>query len=229
MAYDVSDDWTFQVEVGGGAKLEPIPYYGAPGPSTAATRARQLPTWEPYPGPRPMESGFVLHGHLGAVFKKQLILGAHFIDVFSNDNERSTAFTERRSTPCRTATSQVCGRASDDPLGKPRIMVYGADAKLLGGVLGDGYIGYARLDARNAIYLPDAIETIHSFGGWQLHDNYFGAPGAHRPGARQDRHRAVPVRVQLRPAVLSPGAVLGAGPRPDRVGVRYVQPRRPRR
>ena len=78
-------------------------------------------------------------------------------------------------------TSMVCGRASDDPLGEARILVYGADAKLLGGVLGDGYLGYARLDARNAIYLPDAIETIHSFGGWQLHDNYFGAPGSIDP------------------------------------------------
>ena len=33
VAYDVSDDWTVQVEVGGGGKLEPIPYYGAPGPA----------------------------------------------------------------------------------------------------------------------------------------------------------------------------------------------------
>ena len=32
--------------------------------------------------------------HLGAVFKRQWIFGAHFIDVFANDNERSTAFTE---------------------------------------------------------------------------------------------------------------------------------------
>ena len=53
----------------------------------------------------------------------------------------------------------------------------GFDAKLLGGVLGDGYLGYSHLRAQNAIYLQDAIEVLHSFGGWQLHDNYFGAPG----------------------------------------------------
>ena len=49
--------------------------------------------------------------------------------------------------------------------------------KLLGGVLGDGYIGYSHLSATNALYLADAIEVLHSFGGWQLHDNYFGPPG----------------------------------------------------
>jgi hypothetical protein len=31
------------------------------------------------------------------------------------------------------------------------------------------------------MYIADAIEVLHSFGGWQLHDNYFGAPGATDP------------------------------------------------
>ena len=53
IAWDATDDWTFQVEGGGGAKLEPIPYYGAPGP-TQDPRTR-LPMWEPYPGPVPQE------------------------------------------------------------------------------------------------------------------------------------------------------------------------------
>ncbi|HMF39738.1 MAG TPA: hypothetical protein VKQ32_03530, partial [Polyangia bacterium] len=35
--------------------------------------------------------------------------------------------------------------------------------------------------ATNAIYLQDAIEVLHSFGGWQLHDNYFGSPGGTDP------------------------------------------------
>ena len=57
-------------------------------------------------------------------------------------------------------------------------MIYGVDVKLLGGVFGDGYLGLLAPSTRtNAIYLADAIEVMHSFGGWQLHDNYFGAPG----------------------------------------------------
>jgi hypothetical protein len=177
VAWDVNDDLTLQIEGGGGAKLETIPYYGAPGPSTEPRTS--LPMWEPYPGPRPQESAFVGHLHLGAVFKRQWIVGAHLIDVFANDNERSTAFTERTfNTFCTNtmgAAPMVCGRSVTEP--RPRIMVYGLDIKQLHQWIGDGYLGFSILDARNAIYLGDAIEVLHSFGGWQLHDNYFGPPG----------------------------------------------------
>ena len=144
------------------------------------SRSTRLPMWEPYPGPLPQESAFVAHAHLGAVFKRQWIFGAHFIDVFANDNERSTAYTRRdlqhlvpgvdgRDPP------PMCGRPYAEP--KPRIMIYGFDVKQLHPWIGDGYAGFSVIDARNAIYLGDAIEVLHSFGGWQLHDNYFGAPG----------------------------------------------------
>jgi hypothetical protein len=179
VAWDATEDWTFQIEGGGGAKLEPIPYYGAPGPSTQPRTS--LPMWEPYPGPRPQESAFLAHLHLGAVFKRQWILGAHFIDVFANDNERSTAFGEMTFGNQCTASAgiatppAVCARPYTEP--RPRIMVYGADIKQLHPWLGDAYLGFSVVDARNAIYLGDAIEVLHSFGGWQLHDNYFGRPG----------------------------------------------------
>jgi hypothetical protein len=179
VAYDAGEDWTFQVETGGGAKLEPIPFYGAPGPSQQPLTT--LAMWEPYPGPRPQESAFVAHLHLGAVFKRQWIFGAHFIDVFANDNEESTAFTGKSfNTFCTpsggfTTPPAICGRPYNEP--KPRIMIYGFDVKQLHQWIGDGYAGFSVVDARNAIYLGDAIEVIHSFGGWQLHDNYFGRAG----------------------------------------------------
>jgi hypothetical protein len=178
IAYDAGEDWTFQVETGGGAKLEPIPFYGAPGPSSNPSTS--LPMWEPYPGPRPQESAFVAHAHLGAVFKRQWIFGAHFIDVFANDNEESTAYTGKSFNTYCTASNgvmmpAVCGRPYTEP--KPRIMIYGFDIKQLHQWIGDGYAGFSVVDARNAIYLGDAIEVIHSFGGWQLHDNYFGRAG----------------------------------------------------
>ena len=139
----------------------------------ATTPLQQLAVWEPYPGPVAQESTFVAHGHVGALIAKQLIIGAHLIDVFSNDNERSTAYTEghHRRPPARP----VAGCSNVE---KPIIKVYGADAKLLGGVLGDGYLGYSHLNVKNALPLADAIEVLHSFGGWQLSDNYFNAPGA---------------------------------------------------
>jgi hypothetical protein len=150
--YDVGD-WTLALEHGFGAKLEPIPAQPQGG------------TWNPYPGPRPQESSFVHHAHAGAVWKKTLLVGAHFIDVFANDLERAGAF----------GGTAFSGRMSTEP--KPEIMITGADVKLLSGFYGDGYLGYSHLKATNAIYLADAIEVLHSYGGWQLHDNYFGTPG----------------------------------------------------
>ena len=73
----------------------------------------------------------------------------------------------------------VGGRPANDP--KPYMLIGGVDAKLLSGPFGDGYFGVSYLKAQNALYLGDAIETIHSFGGWQLHDNYFGRPGGTDP------------------------------------------------
>jgi hypothetical protein len=180
VSYDASDDWTFLVEQGFGAKLEPIPFYGPQQGNSAMNSAnQQLPAWQPYPGPVAQESAFVNHAHLGAAWKKQLLLGVHFIDVFANDNERSTAYLGNTFETGLFKGKPAGGRGAADA--GPRITIWGADAKLLGGVLGDAYLGYSHLSATNALYLGDAIEVLHSYGGWQLHDNYFGVPGATDP------------------------------------------------
>ena len=104
--------------------------------------------------------------------------GAHLIDVFANDNERAGSY-QGGTSPAWDGTQfgnvNSPPRLPSDP--KPSIWIGGGDVKLLGGVLGDGYVGYSHLSATNALYLADAIEVLHSFGGWQLHDNYFGPPG----------------------------------------------------
>jgi hypothetical protein len=167
--YDVGD-WTVEVEEGFGGKLEPIPFYGAPEGQVMNNNANvDLPAWEPYPGPVAQESTFVAHIHAGAVYKKELIIGAHLIDVFANDNERAGAY-EAMAFGGRPATDS-----------KPSIVISGGDVKLIGGVFGEGYLGYSHLSATNALYIADAIETLHSFGGWQLHDNYFGPAGQTQP------------------------------------------------
>jgi hypothetical protein len=185
LTYDYDwNDWTFEAEEGFGGKLEPIPFYGQPvNPTTIAPANQELPAWDPYPGPVPQESTFVAHGHLGAVFKKEVIVGLHYINVFANDNERAGSYQGSNGAwdgasftgnpPAINTMSPA--RQPQDP--KPNIWIGGADVKLLGGVLGDGYLGYSHLAATNALYLADAIEVLHSFGGWQLHDNYFGPPG----------------------------------------------------
>ena len=160
--YDVAD-WTFVAEDGFGGKLEPIPFQ-----PTAGTMMVTTQPWDPYPGPVPQESTFVHHAHVGAVWKKMLIVGAHYIDVFANDNERSDAYSGMAYMP---------GLGRPSTASKPGLTITGVDVKFLNGFYGDGYLGYAHLSAKNALSLADAVEVIHSFNGWQLHDNYFGAPG----------------------------------------------------
>jgi hypothetical protein len=186
ISYDVSDTLTLVFEHGFGAKLEPIPFYGPPNQS-APDPLQKLPAWEPYPGPVAQESTFVHHLHGGAILKgpaTQLILGAHLIHVFANDNDRSSSYIapgHQFDPPgmMMGGSFDVGGRPANDP--KPYMLIWGADAKLLSGPFGDGYLGFSYLKARNALYISDAIELLHSFGGWQLHDNYFGKPGGTDP------------------------------------------------
>ena len=223
------NDWTFEVEEGFGGKLEPIPFYGPPEGERGRRPART----------RTCRRGSRTRGRCrrsrrscctrtpGAVFKKEVIIGAHYIDVFANDNERAGSYQgiERRLGRGRQHPARRrCRRRGSRRTAKPNITIYGADIKLLGGVLGDGYLGYSHLSATNALYLADAIEVLHSFGGWQLHDNYFGPPGGRRPGDGDDRQRGVAVQLQLRAAVSLPAGVLGRRAGPDRDGLRDVQP-----
>ena len=52
--------------------------------------------------------------------------------------------------------------------------ITGLEARLKGGVYGDGYLGWSHIDARNINALADAIEVVHSYGGYQFKQNYFG-------------------------------------------------------
>jgi hypothetical protein len=161
-SYDAGD-WTLAVEDGFGGKLEPIPFDPQPAGATMVTTQ----PWEPYPGPVPQESTFVHHAHVGAIFKKMVLIGGHYLDVFANDNERAGAYTGMvYNAPVRPTASA-----------RPGLTITGVDVKFLNGFYGDGYLGYSHLSATNALYLADAVEVLHSFGGWQLHDNYFGRPG----------------------------------------------------
>jgi hypothetical protein len=174
LEYDVGD-FTFAFEEGFGGKLEPIPFYGPPGALPATNPNTALPVWEPYPGQVAQEPTFVAHVHGGIVYKKMLLFGAHYIDTFANGNELANAYGGQGLA---TAPAPYGGMSRKAGTSAPQIVTWGFDLKLLGGVLGDGYIGFSHLKAVSAQYLADAIEVLHSFGGWQLHDNFFGVPGA---------------------------------------------------
>src|SRR5262249_40375573 len=98
------------------------------------------------------------HAHAGLSYKKLLVFGLHYMNAFTQD-ARATA---------------------ERPGGNIRVV--GADVRLDGGVFGEGYLGVSNVDASHALSVADAIEVIHSMGGWQLRDNYRG-PNSDAPGS----------------------------------------------
>jgi hypothetical protein len=161
LEYDIGST-TVMFERTFGAKLEQTPFPGLV-PNQPFT---------PYGGPVRQESTLVHSYHLGLGLAKSLTVAGHFLHVFANDELRAVASREDMGMP----------RIGPDP----RMLIYGIDAKLLSGFLGDGYIGWSRINARNILYLQDAIEVIHSFGGWQFRDNFLGGRGLNAAEANGD-------------------------------------------
>jgi hypothetical protein len=104
----------------------------------------------PYPGPTAQGSTLLAHAHAGVSYQQKLLLGVHWLYTFTQDG---------RATP-----TQPDGH----------IQVLGADIKLNGGVLGDGYVGFSNVQASHSLPVADSLELLHSIGGWELRDNFFG-------------------------------------------------------
>lgn len=134
----------------------------------------------PYAGPIPQGSTFLAHGHLGLAWRKFLTLGLHFIYTWTPDDNWSgmSGVSPGEQDWTKLGNSQIKNVSNRVPrvLGPTpgSVMVAGADLRLNGGVLGDGYIGASYIDARNINALADSLEVIHSFAGWQFKQNFFG-------------------------------------------------------
>ncbi len=110
------------------------------------------PEYLPYPGPVPQGSTFLHHAHAGIGLGKKLKLGGHYLTAFTPDDHNAPG-TESR---------------------KGRMSIYGGEIRFNGDVFGDGYAGYSHIDASHILPLADAIEVLHSSGGWQFKNNFFG-------------------------------------------------------
>jgi hypothetical protein len=183
---DVSDDVKLIFEGGAGAKVDQqyqsydadttSPYNQNPcasnGPGTACYN---YPSWQPFPGSKTQEGTNMLgHLHAGAVIKGVLTAQAHYIGSFVKDKRWNVASTGGTAT--YPGYSFVPGYGY--------IQVAGVDFKLDGGWMGDGYIGYSYIKAKNALTINDSIEVLHSQGGWQFTQNYF--PTAYQAGSGGD-------------------------------------------
>jgi hypothetical protein len=114
------------------------------------------------------------HLHVGAVFSGVLTVQAHYIGSFVKDKRWNVA-----------STGGVAAYPSDGTVpGDGSIQVFGLDLKLDGGWMGDGYVGYSYITAKNALTVNDSIEVLHSQGGWQFTQNFF--PTAYTNGVGGD-------------------------------------------
>jgi hypothetical protein len=107
-----------------------------------------------YPGPVPQATTLLHHAHVGLAHAHDLTLGLHYLKAWTQDARESMS------------ASMTMPDAS--------LQILGSDLRLDGGVYGEGYVGYSHLTAAHVLPLADAIEVLHSDGGWELRDNFFG-------------------------------------------------------
>lgn len=103
----------------------------------------------PYPGDVQQGSTYLHHAHAGVALGR-LTVAAHYLTSWTDD-------------------------ARSDAERDGRITNVGLDAKALDTRFGDLYLGWSHLRSRDPLRLAGAFEVLHSFEGWNLRDNYFGA------------------------------------------------------
>jgi len=145
---DAGHELKVLVEHGIGAKLDQQAW---------TARAVGMPisyeSFEPYPGPVQQGTTLLHHGHLGVNYSGLLSATVHYLRAWTQD-------------------ARATGMGPD---GSMRVL--GADLRLDGKWMGYGYLGYSSAKAVNVNVLNDALELIHSQGGWQFSNNYLNKTG----------------------------------------------------
>jgi len=139
----------------------------------------------PYAGPVPQGSTYLAHAHLGASWRKMVTLGTHLLYTWTPDDNWTGTIPVGQ--PINGGTLQAGAMAGNSQQVNvsdhvPRffgpvqgsMLITGADLRLSLGAFGDGYVGYSYINAKNINALADAVEVLHSFGGWQFKENFFG-------------------------------------------------------
>ena len=103
----------------------------------------------PWPGPEQQGSTLLHHAHVGVGLNGGITAALHYLTEWTDD--------------ARLAAEED-GRISN----------VGADVKMVGNKHGEAYLGYSHIVSDNPLRVAGAFETLHSFEGWNLRDNYFG-------------------------------------------------------
>lgn len=175
---DPMGDWVVTLEHGLGAKMDFTPFtnnqnyqiFGSPGGpgnlNGAPDLAAQSPDYLPYPGPVPQGSTYLHHAHIMAKYQKMWNFGLHYLFTWTPDDN----WDPRNSRP--GSSGDAVPRFMGPIQGS--VAVLGAEVKFTGGEYGDGYVSYTHLDARNVNALAESLEVLHTKGGPNLKQAYFG-------------------------------------------------------
>lgn len=159
---DLSDKLVLFLEHGFGAKTEVL--RGNPKGDLQPTWVAGDNTyaWVPYAGEEGQFPALVNHAHAGILLHdfplwKEFQVNAHFMHAFTNSADASDN------------ESQYMEREQDG-----KYIIGGAEVKFNGAVFGDVYLGYSNVTTDGLGKMPDAIELLHSQGGWSFLKNYYG-------------------------------------------------------
>jgi hypothetical protein len=187
---DPTGNWNFTAEDGFGGKIDIIPFLNnqyyqvfsntTPGmPGTVGGNngkpylSQRDAEYFPWAGPVPQGSTFVHHAHLGAKYQKSLTLGLHYIYVWTPDDNWDPYNSTNGGNATNGNGTDLVPRSRGPIQGS--IAVTGAEARLNGGVYGDGYVGYSHIDARNVNAIADILEVLHANGsGAAFKQTFFG-------------------------------------------------------
>lgn len=119
-------------------------------------------SWIPYAGADGQWPAMVNHAHAGLVlhtFKwwKELQINAHFMHAFTNKADKSN-------------NSELWPYKETDG----KMLIAGAEVKFNGAAFGDLYLGFSTMQTDGLNKMPDAIELLHSQGGWSMLKNFYG-------------------------------------------------------
>ena len=175
---DPMGDWTITLEHGIGAKLDFMPFtnnqnyqiFGTPGgpsnPNGSPDLATQSADYLPWAGPVPQGSTYLHHAHILAKYQKTWNFGLHYLFTWTPDDN-----WDPRNSRLPNASDAV-PRYNGPVQGS--IAVLGAEVRFTGGEYGDGYLSYTHIDARNVNALAESLEVLHTKGGANFKQAYFG-------------------------------------------------------
>ena len=171
-----SGDFAFELEHGFGAHLEMTPAGLPIGGSQLSLNYTNTGASNIYPPGA--SAGFTLidHFHAGMSWKDKVDVRLHYMVAWSQDDREEGTLG---SSPTGGSSNSIDSSGAPDG----SLSVAGAEARFGGGKVGDLYLGYSHIAAKNVTTVGPAIEVLHSQGGGGhngangIYENFFNGVG----------------------------------------------------